>query len=153
MWRPFRTRRVGRHYSLGITLWEMLSGKLPFQGAAVDLMYQHQHATLPIQKLQSVPAPVIALLEILLAKDPGERFQDPVRLQNALIKVKEALASGSRLTTRDLCRGWRSNCKAIAKKRSRKACVSLVAGRLRCFVARLERRSERLAIAEPTTFE
>ncbi len=38
----------------------------------------------------------------MLAKDPGERFQDPVRLQNALIKVKEALASGLCLTTRDL---------------------------------------------------
>ncbi len=55
-------------YSLGITLWEMLSGKLSFQGTAVDLMYQHQHATLPIQKLQSVPAPVIALLEICWQK-------------------------------------------------------------------------------------
>jgi len=26
-------------YSLGVTLWEMLSGKLPFQGSAAELMY------------------------------------------------------------------------------------------------------------------
>ena len=89
-------------YSLGITLWEMLSGKLPFQGSPVDLMYQHQHAALPEQKLANAPAPVIALLQILLAKDPGERFQDPARLQKALIKVKEATASGSQLTTQEL---------------------------------------------------
>ncbi|MBV8225081.1 MAG: protein kinase, partial [Verrucomicrobia bacterium] len=88
--------------SLGITLWEMLSGKLPFQGSPVDLMYQHQHAPLPEQKLENAPPPVIALLQILLAKDPGERFQDPVRFQKALTKVKEAIASASKLTAKDL---------------------------------------------------
>jgi serine/threonine protein kinase len=89
-------------YSLGITLWEMLSGKLPFQGSPVDLMYQHQHAPLPEQKLENAAVPVIALLQILLAKDPGERFQDPIRLQKALIKVKEAFSSGSHLTAKEL---------------------------------------------------
>jgi serine/threonine protein kinase len=89
-------------YSLGITLWEMLSGKLPFQGSPVDLIYQHQHAALPEQKLENAPAPVIALLQILLAKDAGERFQSPAGLQKALIKVKEAIAFGSRLTTEEL---------------------------------------------------
>src|ERR1700722_12383667 len=89
-------------YSLGITLWEMLAGELPFQGSAVDLMYQHQHAALPIQKLRGAPAPIVALFEVLLAKDLGERFQDPVQLQKALIKVKEALISGSRLTAGEL---------------------------------------------------
>jgi len=34
-------------YSLGVTLWEMLSGKLPFQGSSAELMYQHQYAALP----------------------------------------------------------------------------------------------------------
>jgi serine/threonine protein kinase len=46
-------------YSLGITLWEMLSGRVPFQGSAVDLMYQHQHASLPVEKLKS--SPVLAM--------------------------------------------------------------------------------------------
>jgi len=89
-------------YSLGVTLWEMLSGKLPFQGSALELMDQHQHAALPIEKLKSVPAPNIALLEILLAKDPEQRFQNPVQLQKALARVREALDSGSHLSANDL---------------------------------------------------
>src|ERR1700738_3645177 len=89
-------------YSLGITLWEMLSGKLPFQGSATELMYQHQHAALPTEKLKNFPAPIVALLEVLLAKDPSQRFQGAAQLQKALPKVREALASGSRLSANDL---------------------------------------------------
>jgi TolB-like protein len=107
-------------YSLGITLWEVLSGKLPFQGSPVDLMYQHQHAALPEQKVESAPAPVIALLQILLAKDPGERFQDPARLQKALIKVKEAISSGSRLTVKELQAVAEQTTKESPKKVQRK---------------------------------
>jgi serine/threonine protein kinase/tetratricopeptide (TPR) repeat protein len=89
-------------YSLGVTLWEMLSGKLPFRGSAAELMYQHQHAAPPNEKLSNAPAPVLALLEVLLAKDPKERFQSPAELQKALHRVREPLVSGSQLTTRDL---------------------------------------------------
>ncbi|MFY9986868.1 MAG: serine/threonine-protein kinase [Chthoniobacterales bacterium] len=55
-------------YSLGVTLSEMLSGKPPFQGSAAELMDQHQRAALPIEKLRNVPGPVIALLQVLLAR-------------------------------------------------------------------------------------
>ena len=89
-------------YSLGITLWEMLVGKLPFQGSAAELMYQHQHAALPTEKLRNHKAPIIALLEVLLAKDPGQRFQSPAELQKALPKVREALVSGSPLSPKEL---------------------------------------------------
>jgi serine/threonine protein kinase len=43
-------------YSLGDTLWEMLSGKVPFSGSTAELMYQHQHAEPPIERLRNVPA-------------------------------------------------------------------------------------------------
>ena len=42
-------------YSLGITLWEMLAGEVPFKGSTSELIYQHQHATLPVIKLTYVP--------------------------------------------------------------------------------------------------
>jgi serine/threonine protein kinase len=89
-------------YSLGIALWAMLSGKLPFQGSGAELMCQHQHAVPPTEKLRSVPAPVIALLEVLLAKDPSQRFKSPAQLRNAVPRVREAIASDSRLSTNEL---------------------------------------------------
>jgi serine/threonine protein kinase len=78
-------------YSLGITLWEMLSGDVPFHGSSSELNYQHQHASLPIEKLIQIPQPVIALLEILLEKDPARRLQTPTELLQVIPKVTEAL--------------------------------------------------------------
>ena len=89
-------------YSLGATLWEMLSGKVPFSGSAAELMYQHQHAEPPAERLKNVPDPVISLLHVLLAKDPNRRFQTPAQFQQALTRVREAIASGSSVTADEL---------------------------------------------------
>jgi serine/threonine protein kinase/Flp pilus assembly protein TadD len=89
-------------YSSGVTLWEMLSGKPPFYGSAAALMDQHQHAAPPFEKLRDIPGPAVTLLEVLLAKDPNQRFQSPAQLQKALTKVREAVSSGSKLTADEL---------------------------------------------------
>src|SRR5260221_464376 len=34
-------------YSLGVVLWEMLTGHAAFRGSPAEVMYQHQHAPLP----------------------------------------------------------------------------------------------------------
>src|ERR1700732_3087343 len=89
-------------YSLGITLWEMLAGEVPFKGSTSRLIYQHQHAAPPVDKLTHVPQPVIALLEVLLKKDPVQRLQTPTELLQVIPKVTEALESGRRATTDQL---------------------------------------------------
>ena len=66
-------------YSLGVTLWEMLTGQTPFRGSSAEVMYQHQHAPLPVEQLNGVPQPLVVLLEVLLEKDPARRFQTPGR--------------------------------------------------------------------------
>jgi serine/threonine protein kinase len=88
-------------YSLGIVLWEMVSGKLPFEGSAAELRYQHQYAEPPVQKLQSIPAPVIRLLRVLLEKDPNRRFQDPTQLLNSITSIKNAIAGSDVLPTNE----------------------------------------------------
>jgi serine/threonine-protein kinase len=53
-------------YSLGVTLWEMVTGHVMFSGPPAEVMYQHQHARLPVEQLKDVPKPVVVLLEALL---------------------------------------------------------------------------------------
>jgi serine/threonine protein kinase len=50
-------------YSLGVTLWVIVTGQTPFRGPPADLMHQHQHAPLPLEQLKDVPQPVVVLLE------------------------------------------------------------------------------------------
>src|ERR1700736_3558735 len=71
-------------YSLGVVLWEMVTGQAPFQGSPAEVMYQHQHASLPLDRLKRVSQPVVVLLEVLLEKDPGRRFQNPAELLKAM---------------------------------------------------------------------
>jgi serine/threonine protein kinase len=42
-------------YSLGATLWQMLSGQPPFRGDLEEVMHQHQQAPLPLEQLSEVP--------------------------------------------------------------------------------------------------
>ena len=47
-------------YSLGVSLWQMLTGQVPFRSSVVRVMAQHQHSVLPFEKLESVPQPVVS---------------------------------------------------------------------------------------------
>jgi hypothetical protein len=55
----------------------MVTGQTPFRGPSAEVMYQHQHAPLPLEKLEHVPQPVVVLLELLLEKDSARRFRSP----------------------------------------------------------------------------
>jgi hypothetical protein len=85
-------------YSLGITLWEMVTGKTPFRGIPGEVMYQHQHSPLPLEELKGVPQPLVVLLEALLEKDPGQRFQDPGELLKAIPTITARIEAGRRIT-------------------------------------------------------
>jgi len=89
-------------YSLGITLWEMVTGKTPFRGTPSEVMHQHQHAPLPLQQLEDVPQPVLVVLEVLLEKDPDRRFQNPDELLKAIPTVTGAIDKRRRITRQSL---------------------------------------------------
>src|SRR5246127_457954 len=89
-------------YSLGVTLWEMVTGQAPFRGSSAEVMYQHQHASLPLDRLKRVSQPVGVLLEALLEKDPGRRFQNPAELLKALPTITGAIDAGHRITRQSL---------------------------------------------------
>jgi tetratricopeptide (TPR) repeat protein len=54
-------------------------------------MYQHQHAPLPLDQLRDVPQPVVILLEVLLQKDPAQRFQTPTELLKVMPTITDAI--------------------------------------------------------------
>jgi serine/threonine protein kinase/tetratricopeptide (TPR) repeat protein len=76
-------------YSLGVTLWKMLTGQTPFQ---------HQRAALPLEQLEGVPQPVVVLLEVLLEKDPERRFPNPAELLRVIPTIAGAIDSRRRVT-------------------------------------------------------
>jgi WD40 repeat protein/serine/threonine protein kinase len=78
-------------YSLGVTLWEMLTGQVPFRGSAAEVMYEHLHAPLPLEAIKDLPKPVVALLKSLLAKNPVSRPQSPTDLLALLGEARAVL--------------------------------------------------------------
>ena len=89
-------------YSLGVVLWEMVTGHVMFRGSPAEVMYQHQHAPLPLELLEGVPQPVVVLLEVLLEKDPAQRFQTPTELLKAIPTIIGVIDAGRRITRQTL---------------------------------------------------
>jgi serine/threonine-protein kinase len=89
-------------YSLGVIVWEMVTGKAPFQGSPAEVMYQHQHAPLPLEELKDIPRQVVVLLEVLLEKDQARRFQNPAELLKAIPVIAGAIDARRRITRQSL---------------------------------------------------
>jgi TolB-like protein/Flp pilus assembly protein TadD len=64
-------------YSLGVTLWYLLTGRAPFIGRTMEEIRGRQTSDLPLEQLRGLhlPGRVIALLKSMLAADPNDRPQ------------------------------------------------------------------------------
>ncbi|MBN2203675.1 MAG: Stk1 family PASTA domain-containing Ser/Thr kinase [Thermoleophilia bacterium] len=80
-------------YGAGVVLYEMLTGRVPFDGdTEVAIAWQHVHEAPPRpRELQaSVSEALEAVVLRALAKDPGERFQTAAEFAAALVAVVAA---------------------------------------------------------------
>jgi len=82
----WESKSIGRPadiYSLGITLYEMIRGSVPFAGP--DFFRQHLEADVPpYPKQLGVPEALEAVVRKALSKDPKDRFSDAVAMAVAL---------------------------------------------------------------------
>ena len=103
-------------YSLGVTLWVMVTGQTPFRGPSAEVMYQHQQAPLPRERLKDVPQPVVVLLEKLLEKDPAQRFQTPNELLKAMPTITGAIDARRTITRQRLLKTPPTNSRAVTRR-------------------------------------
>ena len=85
-------------YSLGATLWYLLSGKPPFAGRTLKELREEQSHRLPIEELSAarVPGEFVTLLGSMLAAEPDKRPQSARELLARLRQCREAIEARPR---------------------------------------------------------
>lgn len=79
-------------YSIGVTIFEMLTGKLPFQAEnPQDLAAKHLHEEAPPLSLYNpaIPDAIEKIIEKVLAKEPSVRYRTADQLGHILISYRD----------------------------------------------------------------
>lgn len=74
-------------YNLGATLYHLLTGRPPFEGTTAAKMIAHQLTPVkpPRELCDEVPAALSDVVEVMLAKDPEDRYQTAGEAVQALL--------------------------------------------------------------------
>jgi hypothetical protein len=92
-------------YSLGIVLYEALTGQVPFSGdslVAVAMMQVHEPPP-PLRTIRPEIAPATeAVVMKALAKDPAQRYQSAAEMRAALLRARDSLHPPAIAETRPL---------------------------------------------------
>lgn len=84
-------------YSLGVILFEMVTGTFPYHGLTfAEVQKQHMEKEIPDPRSinPNVPDPMVAMIRKAMAKQPEHRFQTTVEFFNALGPVKNQPVAG-----------------------------------------------------------
>jgi hypothetical protein len=92
-------------YALGVILYEMLTGRLPFTGSSMGEILMRHLSDRP--DLSGIPAPFAAVIAKALAKDPADRYADASAMADALRQlgdISDSIASFDPSTLNDVPR-------------------------------------------------
>lgn len=73
-------------YSLGVVGYQMLTGRLPFEGDLITTMMQHMTAE-PPPLPSELPEDLVGVVMRLLQKEPGDRYASAVEVRAALTRA------------------------------------------------------------------
>jgi serine/threonine protein kinase len=82
-------------YSLGVVVYEWLTGDRPFHGSFTELCTQHMFASPPPlrERIPSISSEIEQVVNTALAKDPKQRFGSVQAFANALEQASKAQGS------------------------------------------------------------
>ena len=85
-------------YSLGVTFWYLLCGRLPFVGRTLEDIHARQAERVPLEQLKDlqIPPQCLALLKWMLAPDPKDRPQSARELRSAVHRCYAKFSSAAR---------------------------------------------------------
>ncbi len=81
-------------YSLGVVFFQLITGKVPFE-ASDSLAIGIMHMTAPLPQLPTEYRMLQPMLDRMLAKEPGDRFQTGAEIDAALAEVEKQIESGT----------------------------------------------------------
>ncbi|MFO7692393.1 MAG: tetratricopeptide repeat protein, partial [Vicinamibacterales bacterium] len=112
-------------YSLGVTLFELLTSRRPFGGKTTpDLVYQmlSSPAPLPSALNGNVPPELDAIVAKAMAREPAQRFRSAAEMAADLRRLERGTASGTRTDDADVLEAERR-----LRKRRRRRMVAAAA--------------------------
>ena len=81
-------------WALGVTLYQMVSGGLPFDGAKAEIVERRIRSG-PPAPITGCPPPLMSIIFRMLAQDPGQRYPSASAIAAALRDVPLAAAAGA----------------------------------------------------------
>ena len=89
-------------YSVGATLFYMLTGGPPFTGSPGEVMSKHLYKPIPLERLVGVPPPMVALVERLMEKErerrPANAAELRISVEQCLEQISPSTFAGQRLS-------------------------------------------------------